>query len=113
MQLSSIIGPSSPPTNFRVVATGSNSIEVSWGSPPLEAQNGIIISYSLTCQPEELVSTSLPVAYSAAGNYSLSGFRPATTYNCTVVAATASGSGPPALQAITLLDDGNNYSIVQ
>ncbi len=102
------IGPSSPPTNFRITATSSENITVSWDPPPRESQNGIIIAYTLTCQPQEL-ATALPVTYSAAGNYSLSGFRPATSYNCTVFAATAGGNGPIAFQVVTLLDEGNNY----
>lgn len=67
-----ITGPSSPPTDFRVVATSSDTVDVSWSPPPQDAQNGIIITYTLTCQPEEL-DASLPTTYPAAGNYSLSG----------------------------------------
>lgn len=104
-------GPSSPPTNFKVVTTGSESISVSWGPPPPEAQNGIITSYNLSCQPEEDVFDSLQATYSTVGNYSLLGFRPATTYNCSVFASTAGGSGPEALQTVTLLDDGNRNLI--
>ena len=84
-ELTSIIGPSSPPTNFRLVAVGPDSVGVSWDPPPLEAQNGNIIAYTLTCQPEELLEV-LPTTYLTAGNYSLSGFSPATTYNCTLYA---------------------------
>ncbi len=87
------------------MATGPESVSASWGPPPLETQNGIITAYNLTCQPEGLVADLLAV-YPAAGNYSLSGFSPATTYNCTVFAVTAGGSGPPATQAVTLFDDG-------
>ncbi len=101
-----IIGPSIPPADFQVVATGPDSVAVSWSPPPLDAQNGIIIAYVLTCRPEGLV-TSLPATYTAVGNYSLRGFTPATTYNCTVFATTAGGSGPPAIQTLTLLDNGN------
>ena len=100
-----IIGPSSPPTNFRLFAMGPDSVGVSWDPPPLEAQNGNIIAYTLTCQPEELLE-ALPTTYPTAGNYSLSGFSPATTYNCTLYATSAGGSGPPALQTVTLFDDG-------
>ena len=100
-----ITGPSSSPVEFRVVATGPVSISASWSPPPQEAQNGIITAYLFTCQPEELVS-AIPATFPAAGSYSLSGFSPATTYNCSVLATTAGGSGPPALQTVTLLDDG-------
>ena len=87
------------------MATGPESISVSWRPPPPESQNGIIIAYTLTCQPEEFVD-ALPATFLAAGNYSLSGFSPATTYNCSVHATTRGGSGPPALHIVTLFDDG-------
>lgn len=100
------VGPSSPPTNFRIAATGPDSISVSWNPPPQQAWNGNITAYSLICQPEELVEATFPVSYPAPGSYSLRGFSPATTYNCSVFASTAGGSGPSALQTVTLLDDG-------
>lgn len=87
------------------MATGPESITVSWDPPPTEAQNGIIISYTLSCQPESMAG-NFPAMYSTAGNYSLDGFTPATTYNCSVFASTAGGTGPAALQTVTLLDDG-------
>ena len=83
------------------------SINVSWSPPPLEAQNGIITAYIFTCQPEENLE-ALPATYPITGNYFITGFTPATTYNCLVYATTAGGSGPPATQDITLLDDGNS-----
>ena len=102
------IGPSSPPTNFRITATSSENITVSWDPPPRESQNGMITAYTLTCQPQEL-ETPLPVTYSAAGTYILSGFRPATSYNCTIFAATAGGNGPTTYQVVTLLADGKTF----
>ena len=80
-------------------------MNVSWGPPPLEAQNGIITAYILTCQPEENVE-ALPATYPVAGNYLINGFTPASTYTCSVYATTAGGSGPQVTQDITLLDDG-------
>lgn len=98
-----------------MVAEGPDTVGVSWGPPPREVHNGIIIAYTLTCQPAELLTeAALSANYSAsAGNYSLlSGFSPATTYNCSVFATTAGGNGPSAHQAVTLLDDGKNIFII-
>lgn len=89
-----------------MVATGPDSINVSWDPPPQQAQNGNITAYSLTCQPEDPAQAMLPITYPAPGSYNLRGFSPATTYNCSVFASTAGGSGPSALQTVTLLDDG-------
>lgn len=94
-----------------MIATGPVNVSVSWSPPPQEAQNGVITAYILTCQPEERVE-SLPATYTTAGNYRLNGFSPATTYNCSVLATTASGSGPAAVQAVTLLDDGMTSSLL-
>ena len=88
------------------MATGADRIMVSWDPPPLETQNGVITTYSLTCQPEELLLANHSVSYSAPGAYLLTGFSPAQTYSCSVYASTASGHGPPAVQTVTLLDDG-------
>lgn len=92
------------------MATGPNSINISWNPPPLQAQNGNITAYSFICQPEELVQVTFPVPYLAPGSYTLSGFSPAMTYNCSVFASTAGGSGPSAIQAVTLLDDGETLT---
>ena len=72
-------------------------------------RNGIIIAYTLICQPaEQPTAAALSANHPVAGNYSLSGLSPATTYNCSVFATTSGGNGPSALQAVTLLDDGIN-----
>lgn len=89
-----------------MVAIGPDTIQASWDPPPQDARNGIILAYNLTCQPEVL-TTALPTTYPAAGIYRLTGFSPATTYNCTIFASTAGGNGPPAIEVVTLLDDGN------
>ena len=86
------------------MAVGPDEIVATWAPPPLNTHNGIIVSYSLTCQRDQ--ELSIQATFPSAGSYNLSGFMPATTYNCTVFAATAVGSGPPAAQAVTLLDDG-------
>lgn len=94
-----------------MVATGAESVSVSWDPPPQDSQNGVIIAYTLTCQPDV---PSLPATFPAARNYSISSFTPSTTYNCSVTATTSAGSGPLAFQTVTLLDDGKfiayNYS---
>ena len=50
--------------------------------------------------------TTITAVYPAAGNYNHSGFRPTTMYNCSVYATTIGGRGPPAIQLITMPDDG-------
>ena len=80
-------GPNSPPTGFQVFATSPTSIEFYWSPPPEDDQNGIITSYNLACQSEaETVSAMFQMSYPTAGSYSISGFRPTITYNCSVYA---------------------------
>ena len=100
------LGPSSPPTNFVVSASDPTTLQFTWSPPPAETHNGVITSYTLSCLPDEEM-INFPVTYTAAGTYTLSGFRAATMYNCSVYATTSGGSGPAALQTITTPDDGN------
>ena len=86
------------------------SLSFSWNPPPAETQNGVITSYTLTCQPDESV-LNLPATYTGTGPYTITDFSAGSVYNCSVYASTAGGSGPPALQSITTPDDGNWISI--
>ena len=98
-----IAGPAAPPVNFSVIAMGPRSLEFSW-SPPLAAQrNGVIIGYTLSCQPN---SQDLPATFSSAGRYNLPGFTPATQYSCSVYASTSGGNGPRTYRISTTLDEG-------
>ncbi len=102
-----LAGPNSPPTNFQIFAINPTSIQFDWSPPPEEDQNGIITSYVVICQPEaETVPAILQTSYPTAGSYNISGFSPTITYNCSVYAVTAAGSGPAASQTITMPDDG-------
>ena len=101
------LGPSSPPSDFQLSATTPTSIMFHWSPPPEDDQNGIITSYVLTCQSEaETVPVMVSMRYPTAGSYSISGFSSTITYNCSVYAITAGGSGPSATQTITMPNDG-------
>ena len=43
--------------------------------------------------------------YTAAGTFTLGGFTPATSYNCSIFAIISGGSGPVAYIIVTTLDD--------
>ena len=96
-------GPAAPPVNLSVMAISSRSLEFSW-SPPVQAlRNGVIIGYTLSCQPN---SHDLPATFNSAGRYTLPGFAPATQYICSIYASTSGGSGPHAYGMSTTLDEG-------
>ena len=102
-----LAGPSNPPSDFQGFATNPTSIQFDWSPPPETDQNGIITSYVLTCQSEaETMPAMFQMSYSTAGSYNISGFSSTITYNCSVYAITAAGSGPAASQIITMPDDG-------
>ena len=80
------------------------NVRFSWKPPALLNRNGDITNYNLTCVA---TGTSIVTAnYSTAGTYILSGFEALTTYICSVYAQNAAGSGPPATQTATTMEDG-------
>ena len=42
--------------------------------------------------------------YTAAGNFTLGGFTPATSYNCSISASNIWGNGPVAYKIVSTLD---------
>ena len=102
------IVPSGPPQDFQVNITGSRTVKLSWSAPIEEDQNGIITSYSLSCQPE---FNGLPAVLGNPGSYSFTGLTPVTEYNCTVYASTAVGDGPSMITSFTMPEDGNFHLI--
>ena len=66
----------------------------------------MITGYSLSCVPVVGGGNSISMQYTAAGTFTLGGFTPATSYNCSVSASNSQGSGPAAHNVVTTLDDG-------
>ena len=98
-------GPSAPPTNLTVNVTSSQSAFIAWDLVPLDQQNGIIVSYTVSLtlkssgRPQliETTETSLRVA----------SLLPYETYLIGVRAATIAGEGPYTnLVSITTPEDG-------
>ena len=99
--------PTGSPLNFVAVPAGARNITFTWEVPEPRLQNGVILSYAITCQP----SPSSPLGpVSEAGSVTLNGFAPATTYNCSVSASNSVGSGPLTYDAVTTGDDCKNAS---
>ena len=84
--------------------TSSRSITVSWSPPNLMDRNGVITSYTVTCRSSGVATVTM--TYSAAGTYTLGGFKPATRYTCDIVAANSAGMGPRESSAVTTSEDG-------
>ena len=78
----------------------------SWSPPAPTECNGVITSYFLSCVPEAGGGNSISMQYTAADTFTLRGFTPATSYNCSIAASNILGSGPAAYVVVTTLDDG-------
>ena len=77
----------------------------SWSPPAPTKRNGVITGYSLSCVPVSGGGNTITMQYTAAGTFTLRGFTPFTSYNCSISASNSQGSGPvaylinPTLQA--------------
>ena len=86
---------------FEAVA-GQRQVKFSW-SPPLVIQhNNAVISYNLSCSPSP---SSLAQFSSHIETLTVTGFSPATSYTCSVVASNRYGSGPAANTSFNTLED--------
>ena len=66
----------------------------SWSPPAPTLRNGVITGYSLSCVAVAGGESSISMQYTAAGTFTLRGFTPATSYNCSIAASNSQGSGP-------------------
>ena len=78
----------------------------SWSPPAPTLRNGVITGYTLSCVPEAGRRNTISKQYTTAGTFTLGGFTPATSYNCSISASNSLGSGPAVYMVVTTLDDG-------
>ena len=102
-----LAAPSGFPQNVQVVAIQARLATLSWNSPLLNEQNGVIINYVIICGSNESsrhFSTSL--------EFTVPDVLPFSTYACTVAAITEAGEGPPSLViTFTTLQDGEGIVV--
>ena len=77
-----------------------------WSPPAPAERNGVITGYFVSCVPEAGGRNTISMQYTTAGTFTLGGFTPATSYNCSIAASNSQGSGPLAYVDVTTLDDG-------
>ena len=102
--LNYFLAPTGPPRGF-LSTPGARNMTFSWSPPAPSLRNGVITSYSLSCVSEG-GRNSISNQYTAAGTFTLGGFTPATSYNCSISARNSQGSGPATHRVVTTLDDG-------
>lgn len=79
-----------PPTNLRVVSTGTpNSISLAWDASPSEGITGYRIRYGLTGGPADSV-----LEVGTISSATLLGLNPGASYQISVTAITATGESP-------------------
>ena len=120
--LSTSAGPSSPPRQVDVEVLGASFAEVTWQAPPLEHQNGHILTYIIRYFPtndpskmEDIFKTVLFNDDEADLYRMLTDLVPFTRYSFQVSAVNAAGASPfsTAVDGITK-EDGKgscNHSI--
>ena len=81
----------------------------SWSPPAPTERNGIITGYFLSCVPVSGGGNSVSMQYTAAGTFTLGGFTPATSYNCSISASNSQGSGPVAYLIVATPDDSKHH----
>lgn len=100
--------PSQPPHSIIITVLSSQSMEVTWSSPPSNAINGKLLGYRVyyhsTKNPENVFNRT--VSEKNGRNVTLTGLGKFTTYRIRVVAFTSKGEGAasPARGGTTLED---------
>ena len=102
-----MMAPSSP-QNFRGISD-ITTVLFSWATP---LHPRVVANYALTCVSLSERVDPLIMVYTEVGSYTLGGFRPATMYNCSIVATNNIGSSVPSVISITTIDQGE-LSFVQ
>jgi len=102
--------PDGSPQSFTVTSSaGARNVTFSWSPPAPILRNGIITSYSLSCVPEGVGESTVSMGYTQSGTFTLEGFAPATTYNCSISASNSEGSGPVAYIMVATMDDSKYH----
>ena len=96
--------PTGPPETFTVTRRRARNMTFSWSPPTPTLRNGVITGYFLSCVPEGGGGSSISMQYTAAGTFTLRGFTPFTSYNCSVSASNSWGSGPTTYLIDTTLE---------
>ena len=96
--------PTGPPQSFTVTQYTARNMTFSWSPPAPTLRNGVITNYSLFCVPEIGGGNSISMQFTAAGTFTLGGFTPTTSYNCSITASNSQGSGPATYLINTTLE---------
>ncbi|XP_049290927.1 Down syndrome cell adhesion molecule-like protein Dscam2 isoform X33 [Anopheles funestus] len=87
--------PDQPPSDTMCTTLTSQTIRVSWVSPPLESANGVIKGYKVVYAPSDLWNNDKNKDYkkTASSDTVLHGLKKYTNYTMQVLATTSGGDG--------------------
>ena len=104
--------PNASPANVRGNKVTSTEIFVQWDEVPAEAQNGIIVNYTVTYRELPDGSPIPQVVIAPKRNATLTGLKKFTNYSITVFASTAKGSGNRSEPIIVITDEDSKDIIL-
>ena len=96
-----MLAPSGPPQDF-IISVTSRTLNLSWSPPLPSQQNGVIISYVLTCSSGGSIINS---TRTSSTSLTITGLEPFTNYTCSVNASTVVGDGPAAVRIVETSED--------
>lgn len=85
--------PSASPVNVQARIINTTTIELIWAEPPLDTQNGIIISYRISIAVSE-TKTNFVINTTTAAALNITDLHPYYGYSLRVSAVTSRGEGP-------------------
>lgn len=85
--------PSASPVNVQARIIDTITIELVWAEPPLDAQNGIIISYRVSVAVSE-TKTNFVINTTTTAALNITDLHPYYGYSLQVAAVTSRGAGP-------------------
>ena len=96
---------SSAPHNFTAIPDAT-TVLFSWYTPLYPRA---VANYTLTCVSLVEMTDPLTMTYTEAGSYTLGGFRPATTYNCSIFATNVIGNSALSTVNMTTVDESELF----
>ena len=105
-----VVVPNASPANVRGNNVTSTEIFVQWDEVPAEAQNGIIVNYTVTYRELPDGSPIPQVVIAPKRNATLTGLKKFTNYSITVFASTTKGGGNRSEPIIVITDEDSKYN---
>ena len=101
--------PNSPPGSVQGHNTSSTTILVQWNNVPADAQNGIILRYTVYYMVSTNGSVQSIIVSAPSTQVTLTGLRKHTNYSIWVLASTVKGNGNASVPIIVSTDEDSKF----